>query len=81
MRSIVALYFLIGAVLLGLGFFATGPCDNKNDDIVNHTVFVLTWPVGLYNRVLEGNMTPTDWLHTQTCGSGLGPRAPKPAAN
>ena len=35
MRSIVALYFIIGILLLVFGYFATGPCPDKNTDVVN----------------------------------------------
>lgn len=73
MRSIVSLYFVIGIILLVIGFFATGPCPNKNEDVVNNVVFVLTWPVELYHYVLNGTMTPTEWLHAQACEGGLGP--------
>ena len=72
MRSIVSLYFVIGIVLLVVGFFATGPCPDKNTDVVNDVVFVLTWPVGLYGYVINGKMSPTEWLHAQACEGGLG---------
>ena len=45
MRSIIPLYLVIGIVLLVIGYFATGPCPNKNSDVVNDVVFVLTWLV------------------------------------
>lgn len=72
MRSIISLYFVIGILLLVFGFFATGPCPNKNSDALNDAVFVLTWPVGLYGYVIAGTMTPTEWLHKQACEGGLG---------
>jgi hypothetical protein len=72
MRSIVSLYLVIGIVLLAVGYVATGPCPDKNTDVVNDVVFVLTWPVGLYGYVIAGNMTPTQWLHAQACEGGLG---------
>jgi hypothetical protein len=72
MRSIISLYFVIGILLLIIGFFATGPCPNKNTDLVNDAVFVLTWPVELYGYVIAGNMSPEAWLHTQACEGGLG---------
>ena len=59
MRSLVSLYLVIGLLLLGFGFFATGPCPNKNTDIVNNVVFVLTWPVELYGYVIRGSMSPS----------------------
>jgi hypothetical protein len=72
MRSIILLYFVIGLALLIFGYFATGPCPNKNTDAVNDAVFVLTWPVGLYGYVIHGSMTPEDWLHKQACEGGFG---------
>jgi len=72
MRSLISLYLVIGIVLLGIGFVDTGPCPNKNGDVVNDVVFVLTWPVGLYGYVIAGPMTPIQWLHAQACEGGLG---------
>ena len=72
MRSIISLYFVIGILLLMFGYFATGPCPNKNTDVVNDVVFVLTWPVELYGYVIAGTMTPEGWLHAQACEGGLG---------
>jgi hypothetical protein len=72
MRSIVSLYFIIGIVLLVVGYFATGPCPNKNSDVVNDVVFVLTWPVELYGYVITGPMSPDEWLHKQACEGGFG---------
>ncbi|HEX3538688.1 MAG TPA: hypothetical protein VHU15_18165 [Stellaceae bacterium] len=72
MRSLVALYLGIGVVLLLLGFFATGPCPNRNTDLLNNTVFLLTWPVGVYGYVIHGAMTPQQWLHYQACEGGIG---------
>jgi hypothetical protein len=76
MRALVAFYLAIGIVLLGIGFLLTGPCPNRNTDIVNNVVFVLTWPVGLYAEVYHGHLTVEDWLHAQACrgGDGLGPQ-------
>ena len=71
MRALIALYFAIGVILLALGFLATGPCEKPNNDALNDTVFVLTWPVSLYGYVITGNLTPMQWLHTQACGGGL----------
>jgi hypothetical protein len=76
MRSIVSLYLIIGILLLVFGFFGTGSCPNKNDDVVNDVVFVLTWPVGLYGYVINGPMTPEQWLHKQACEGGFGQHAP-----
>ena len=78
MRSIVALYFVIGILLLIVGFVGTGPCPNRNGDVVSHIVFVLTWPVSLYKYVLEEGKTPDAWLHGQTCEPG-GLHGPGPA--
>jgi len=55
MRSLVGLYLSIGLVLLVVGFFATGPCPNKNQDVVSDAVFVLGWPVFLYDDVASGH--------------------------
>lgn len=73
MRGLVVLYLLIGIVLLALGFLATGPCEQPNKDALNDTVFVLTWPASLYTRVINGGLSPMQWLHTQACGGGLPP--------
>ena len=74
MRSLVSLYLVIGIILLAIGYVGTGDCPNKNSDIVNDVVFVLTWPVGLYAEVYRGHLSAQEWLHAQTCegGDGLG---------
>jgi hypothetical protein len=72
MRSLVSLYLVIGLLLLGFGYFATGPCPNKNTDVVNDVVFVLTWPVELYGYVIKGSLSPDEWLHKQACEGGFG---------
>jgi hypothetical protein len=72
MRAFISLYLIIGIILLAVGFLATGPCPNKNSDVVNDTVFVLTWPVGLYGYVISGPLSPEEWLHKQACEGGLG---------
>ncbi len=71
MRSLVAFYLLIGIALLALGWFATGPCPNKNLDPLSDAVFVLAWPVYLYDDVVHGTMLPPEWLHRQACEGGL----------
>jgi hypothetical protein len=71
MRSLVGTYLSIGIVLLMLGFFATGPCPDKNRDVVSHTVFVLGWPVYLYDDVVHGTATAPQWLHRQACEGGV----------
>ena len=81
MRSFISLYFIVGIVLLGLGYLATGPCPDKNANAVNDAVFVLTWPVSFYGYVVTGPMSPEAWLHKQACEGGLGehiPDLPKP---
>ena len=74
MRVLVGFYLVIGIVLLAIGFLLPGPCPNRNTDIVNNVVFVLTWPVGLYAEVYRGHLSAQEWLHAQTCegGGGLG---------
>jgi hypothetical protein len=74
MKALVGLYLGIGAVLLGVAFLLPGPCPNRNNDIVSHFVFVLTWPVGLYAEVYRGQLSAEEWLHAQACqgGGGLG---------
>ena len=74
MRVLVGFYLVIGIVLLAIGFLLPGPCPNRNTDIVNNVVFVLTWPVGLYAEVYRGHSSAQEWLHAQTCegGDGLG---------
>jgi hypothetical protein len=71
MRALIALYLMIGIVLLLIGFFATGPCPDKNTEIVSDVVFVLGWPVYLYDDVVTGTLTPPAWLHRQACEGGL----------
>ena len=77
MRALVGLYLAIGIALLAIGFLVPGPCPNRNTDVVSHIVFVLTWPVGLYAEVYQGQMSAQDWLHAQACQGGgrLGPKA------
>jgi len=72
MRWIVGLYLGIGIVLLAIGFVLTGPCENRNTEIVSNVVFVLTWPVGLYAEVYRGHLSAEEWLHAQACGGGDG---------
>ena len=76
MRAIVGLYLAIGIALLGIGFLLSGACPNRNTNLVNNIVFVLTWPVGLYSEVYQGHLSAQDWLHAQTCEGGgkLGPK-------
>jgi hypothetical protein len=70
MRAIVALYLVIGVVLLAIGFLLPGPCPNRNTDVVSNIVFVLTWPVGLYAEVYQGQLSAQQWLHGQACEGG-----------
>jgi hypothetical protein len=76
MKALVGLYLLIGVVLLAIGFLSSGPCQDRNTDVVSNLVFVLTWPVGLYAEVYHGPYSLHDWLHAQACagGDGLGPK-------
>lgn len=76
MRAIVGLYLAIGIALVAIGFLLSGPCPNRNTDIVNHVIFVLTWPVGLYAEVYQGHLSAEDWLRAQACQGG-GPLGPK----
>jgi hypothetical protein len=76
MRAVVSLYLAIGIALVAIGFLLPGPCTNRNTDIVNQIVFVLTWPVGLYSEVYQGHLSAEEWLRGQACGGGgrLGPK-------
>jgi hypothetical protein len=78
MRALVGLYLSVGIVLLLVGFFATGPCPEKNTDVVSNVVFVLGWPVYLYDGVVQNNAPAAQWLHRQACEGGVvaygGPR-------
>ena len=71
MRSLLILYLVIGIVLLALGFLATGDCPEKNKDVVSNVVFVLGWPVYLYDDVVHGNTAAPQWLHRQACEGGV----------
>ena len=71
MRSLVGFYLSIGILLLLIGFFGTGPCPDKNKDVVSNVVFVLGWPVYLYDDVVHGHVTPPHWLHRQACEGGV----------
>jgi hypothetical protein len=71
MRALVGFYVVVGIVLLVLGFVATGPCPQKNKDVVSDVVFVLGWPVYLYDDVVQGNVTAPQWLHRQACEGGV----------
>jgi hypothetical protein len=62
---------MIGIALLLIGFVATGPCPNKNTDVVSNVVFVLGWPVYLYDDVVQGRATAPQWLHRQACEGGV----------
>lgn len=71
MRPLIGLYLTVGILLLVVGFFATGPCPDKNRDVVSDAVFVLGWPVYLYDDVAHGNMSAPQWLHRQACEGGV----------
>ena len=72
----VGLYLAIGIALVAIGFLLPGPCPNRNTDVVNNIIFVLTWPVGLYSEVFQGHLSAQDWLRAQACEGGgkLGPK-------
>jgi hypothetical protein len=78
MRAIVGLYVAIGIVLLAIGFLLPGECPNRNTDVVSNIVFVLTWPVGLYSEVYQGQLSAQEWMHRQACEGGgkLGEKKP-----
>jgi hypothetical protein len=71
MRGFLGSYLAIGILFLLIGLFATGPCPDKNRDIVSNTVFVLGWPVYLYHDVAQGADNAPQFLHRQTCGGGV----------
>ncbi|MGE5269793.1 MAG: hypothetical protein ACM3JG_09000 [Thiohalocapsa sp.] len=71
MRALVGLYLVIGIVMLMIGFVATGPCPAKNTDAVSDVVFVLGWPIYLYDNVSKGNEAAPQWLHRQACQGGV----------
>ena len=73
MRSLVGLYLSIGLVLLVVGFFATGPCPNKNKDVVSDAVFVLGWPVYLYDDVASGDAVALGTELGERLHRGAGP--------
>jgi hypothetical protein len=79
MRAIIGLYLAIGIALLVIGFVLPGPCTNRNTDVVNNLVFVLTWPLGLYAEVYQGRLSAQEWLHRQACGES--PLGPKPISS
>lgn len=82
MRAIVGLYLGIGVALLAAAFLLPGACFERNTGAVSNLVFVLTWPVGLYDQVYHGPLTARRWLHDQACeaGGALGPKKTAPAA-
>ena len=71
MRSLIGFYLTLGIFLLLVGLFATGDCPDKNKDVVSNVVFVLGWPVYLYDDVVHGNLTAPQWLHRQACEGGV----------
>jgi hypothetical protein len=82
MRAIVGLYLGIGVALLAVAFLLPGPCFERNTDAVSNIVFVLTWPVGLYDQVYHGPLSARAWLRAQACENGgkLGPKKAAPPA-
>ncbi len=83
MRGIVGLYLGIGIVLLVIGFLLPGPCPDPDTNAVSNLVFILTWPVGLYDQVYHGPLSARRWLHQQACAAGgpLGPKKTAPSAS
>ena len=79
MRALIGFYLSVGIVLLVIGFFATGPCPQKNGDVVSGAVFVLGWPVYLYDNVVHGTATGSQWLHHQACEGAVAFRDTRPA--
>ena len=71
MRSLLGCYLALGLILLVAGFYGTGPCPLKNTDVVSDGVFVIGWPVYLYNDVVRGPLTAGQWLHLQSCQGGV----------
>ncbi len=71
MRALIAFYLTFGLVLLLLGFYVTGDCPIKNTDVASDVVFVLGWPVYLYNDVVHGPLTAAQLLHLQACQDGV----------
>lgn len=71
MQSLLGTYLALGLVLLLVGFFATGSCPNKNKDVISDAVFVMGWPVYLYDDVVHGGATAPQWLHRQACEGGV----------
>jgi len=71
MRSVLGFYLTFGIIFLLAGFYATGDCPLKNKDVLSNVVFVLGWPVYLYNDVVRGPLTAGEWLHLQACSGGV----------
>ena len=71
MRSLIGFYLSVGLFFLLVGLFATGACPDKNKDVVSNVVFVLGWPVYLYDDVVHGNLSAPQWLHRQACEGGV----------
>jgi len=62
---------VIGVVLLAIAFLLSGPCANRNTEIISNAVFALTWPAGVYSEVYyRGKLSAEDWLHAQACEVG-----------
>ncbi|MFI4947243.1 MAG: hypothetical protein ACHQC9_00390 [Alphaproteobacteria bacterium] len=71
MRLVLGFYLTFGVIFLLVGFYGTGDCPIKNKDVLSDVVFVLGWPVYLYNDVVRGPLTAGEWLHLQACGNGV----------
>jgi hypothetical protein len=71
MRSLVGLYLMVGVVLLAIGLVSGSPCPYMARDLVRDAVFVIGWPVYLYNNVAHGHLSLWDWLYVRACGAGI----------
>jgi hypothetical protein len=71
MRSLITSYLAVGVVMMLVGLFGTGPCPNKNTDMLSDLIFVLGWPGYLYKDVINGPLTTAQLLHQQACAGGV----------
>ena len=61
------IFLVIGAVA---GWIAGQIMRGGGFGLVGNIVFVLTWPVGLYAEVYQGQSSAQQWLHRQACEGG-----------
>ncbi|HLY46894.1 MAG TPA: hypothetical protein VKQ73_15030 [Stellaceae bacterium] len=71
MRALFTSYLIVGLALILVGFYGTGDCPSRNTDFLSDLVFVISWPGYLYKNVLQGPMTPMQWMHAQACAGGV----------